>query len=49
MTLYVLRVERRTESVRVEPFSRRIRLAAYAPAWRDEDGKRRSMAAARAA
>ncbi len=49
MTLYMLRVERRADNARIEPLSRRIRLAACRPQRDDDDGKRRSRAATRAA
>ena len=49
MTLYMLRVERRADNARVEPLSRRIRLAACRPRRDDDDRTQRGRAATRAA
>lgn len=45
MTLYLLRVERRADIRRVEPLSRRIRLAVRCPIPGADQRKRRSVAA----
>ncbi len=49
MTLYIVRVERRAALTRIEPLSRRIRLAASGRVPDNERMRSRSAAASRAA